>query len=946
MKHIYRIFFLAILFCTFAKSGAAIGHTVSINSYDVLCFGTCTGSATATVTGGVGPFTYAWSPSGGTSANATGLCAGSYTATVTDQSDMSTATATVMITQPTAVSAWITSTVNPTCNMCNGSITANVGGGVAPYTFLWWPGNITSATFTNACAGTYTLSVTDANGCTATTTASLWGAAPPNSVSVTATPTVVCVGQTTQLNASFTGGTPPFNFNWTGGPVNFPASPTPIATPTVTTTYSITITDGLGCTAMGTVLVVVNPAVSANISSTDPTCNQSNGSLTVNVTQAAAPYSILWSNLATTPTISNIGAGAYNVTVTDANSCTLNLPASLNNIGGPTVTTSVVDAGCTNSLNGNATANASGLSPFTYLWSSAPAQTTMTANNLGVGNYQVTVTDNIGCVTVANAQVNAMSGNLYLYACASSAANCMLPNGSAFAYVQGGAMPYSYLWSNSSTTSTISSVSGGQYIITVTDANGCTQTGSATIPTACNNFVMGQVFYDMNNDGVFNSGDSPYSGLIVGDQTFNYYSSSANSGYYTVSVPYNGTFDFELPNAPPYYTYNAPSGGHQIVTFAGLGDTSFVDFALTCPLNVQDLYLNLASGIARPGFQQAYSVFCQNRGATTVSDTIWFRHDSILSLVSANPPFDGYTYPDGYWLFSNFAPGNTITKNILMQVPTIPNGGYVGRQLIANARIEPMSSDTTSPDNGDDEMDIIIASSDPNLKESWSPTMNAAGEIGLNDLELDYTIHFQNCGNDTAFFIIVVDTLPAELDITTFEPGAASHSYTWTIDGHNDTNIVTFTFLNILLPDSGVNEIGSHGYVQFTIERFPNLPIGTTIVNNGDNYFDFNLPVPTNYDVVTITDPLNVEALTEGTILVYPNPAHSNVNILLSNEFSGSNSTVTLRDISGRTISTMQSNGSTQLVLNTENCSAGMYFITVESASEETITREIIILKK
>jgi hypothetical protein len=378
-----------------------------------------------------------------------------------------------------------------------------------------------------------------------------------------------------------------------------------------------------------------------------------------------------------------------------------------------------------------------------------------------------------------------------------------------------------------------------------------------------------------------------------------------------------------------------------------MGDTANnIDFALTAPVLFQDLYLSMGSGMARPGFTQFYAINCQNRGTTIVSDTIWYRHDSILSLVGASPPFDGYSYPTGYWLFNNFAPGQYLYKSVTMQVPTIPNGGYLGRQLISNALIEPTATDSTSSDNGDDEVDIITGSYDPNLKESYSPTMNEFGDIWPTDLELDYTIHFQNTGTDTAFTVVVVDTLPAELDITTFRMGASSHPCTYTINGYNGINEVKFTFMNILLPDSNINEPASHGFCQFTIDRFPNLPIGTQIMNEANNYFDFNPAIVTNMDTVTITNPLSTTEISNASVFVYPNPAQDAVNILLSDEFAGSNSTVTLRDITGRAISASQTNGATQFVIDIENGSPGMYFITIESADHEVITQRLIISTK
>lgn len=947
MKYFYRTLFLTVLFCAFVYRAGAAGHTVSISTIGATCFNSCNGSASASVSGGVGPFAYSWAPSGATTAAINGLCPGSYTITVTDQSDMSTATASCTITSPPMMSGTFSNINNATCSMNNGSATFNVIGGTAPYTYSWFPCCGFGPTLNNVTAGTYTITVTDSNGCTFTATVTIGNSSGPAISTITVASPTICAGQSTTLTPVFSGGTGPYTYNWTnpGNSLNNPTIYSPTASPTVTTSYTLTITDVNGCQANSVVTVYVNPAVIGNITYVDPTCNQSNGSVTVNVTQAANPYSISWSNGPTTAVNSNLPAGSYSVLVTDNNGCALSLAQGLSNVGGPTVTTSTTSAGCTNANNGTATAIPSGVAPFSYLWSNA--QTGATATNLAGGNYMVTVTDGIGCATTANAQVNTISGNLYMYAAWGGPSNCSQPSGWTYSVVQGGAQPYAYTWSSGATTPGDSGLVSGTYTLTVTDANGCTSTGSVTVPAVCVNVMQGRVYYDVNTDGIFNAGDIPIAGSGVLINPIGYYATTNVNGEYFRTIPSSGAYDLTLPALNQNFVIATPASGMHQVSFASVGDTvSNLDFVLTAPVQFQDLVLSLASGLARPGFQQMYSINCLNAGTTVESDTIWFKHDSILTLISAVPAFDGYAHPEGYWLYNNMVPGQTITKFIYLQVPTIPNGGYIGRQLIANARIERTATDSTPTNNGDDEFDIITASSDPNLKECWSPTMNSFGDIWPTDIELDYTIHFQNCGNDTAFFIIVVDTLPAELDITTFEPGAGSHPYTWSIDGHNDTNIVTFTFMNILLPDSNVNEAASHGYVQFTVDRFPNLPIGTTIVNNADNYFDFNAPVPTNYDTVTVTDPLSTVVPAYSNVVIYPNPAQDNVNIRLGDEFAGSNTVVTLRDIAGREISSMNSNGSTTLSMNTENCAPGLYFITIESVAHETSTQQLLLSGK
>ncbi|MGZ4053996.1 MAG: T9SS type A sorting domain-containing protein, partial [Bacteroidia bacterium] len=233
----------------------ALSATATFTS--VTCFGLCNGTATVTASGGTGPYTYSWSPSGGTGATATGLCAGTYTCTITD-SHGCTATQTVTIIQPVALSATATFT-NVTCfGLCNGSVTVTVSGGTGPYTYSWSPSGGTGATATGLCAGTYVCTITDSHGCTTTQTVTI---IQPAALSATATFTnVTCFGScngTASITAS--GGTAPYTYSWlpSGGT-------TATATGLCAGTYVCTITDANGCTTTQTITITEPAAITGS----------------------------------------------------------------------------------------------------------------------------------------------------------------------------------------------------------------------------------------------------------------------------------------------------------------------------------------------------------------------------------------------------------------------------------------------------------------------------------------------------------------------------------------------------------------------------------------------------------------------------------------------------------------------------------------------------------
>lgn len=226
------------------------GPTVTLSaSSDPDCFGQTNGSATVLASGGQGPYTYNWLPSGGSNSTANGLGAGSYTVTVTG-SDGCSQTQTVTLTQPSAI---VTTTSNSpdNCNSLSGSAAISVSGGTPGYVLLWSTGS-SNDSITGLAAGSYSCTVTDANGCTSITTV-LVG----SSGSVTANAGVdvtIQSGQTTQLNA--TGGN---SWNWTPtGSLSCATCQNPTASPSVTTTYILTVTDSLGCTDTDTITVYVD----------------------------------------------------------------------------------------------------------------------------------------------------------------------------------------------------------------------------------------------------------------------------------------------------------------------------------------------------------------------------------------------------------------------------------------------------------------------------------------------------------------------------------------------------------------------------------------------------------------------------------------------------------------------------------------------------------------
>ena len=281
-----------------------------VSKTDALCFGAASGTITQGGNNGVGPYTYQWN-NGQTGATANNLIAGTYTVTVTDAIGC-TGSASYSIGEPTVLDASITSTTDVSCQGNDGKATVAPTGGTGPYTYLWNSGS-TNANGTGLTLGTFTVTVTDAHGCTKVVNGNLGSIA-----AVTATagsnPTI-CIGQSAPLSITAGGGKSPYTYLWSNGTTGTTAT----VSPTTTTSYTVTVTDANNCTAAYTYTVIVNPPLSTTTSGTSTVCSGDPVTLGVNVSGGNGNYSYQWSNGATTsstsvnPTITT----TYLVTATD-----------------------------------------------------------------------------------------------------------------------------------------------------------------------------------------------------------------------------------------------------------------------------------------------------------------------------------------------------------------------------------------------------------------------------------------------------------------------------------------------------------------------------------------------------------------------------------------------------------------------------------------------------
>ena len=462
------------------------------------------------------------------------------------------------ISQPDAIQNF-TSSSNITCNGNNdGSIYSATFLGTAGYYYSLNGGNLQydangMYTYNNLSPGSYSLIITDVNGC------SYVG----NPISVTLTQPIILAASIQQTAVSCfggnngtatvnpSGGTSPYFYSWSNGIT------TQTSTGLSNGNYSCTITDSKGCTVTKSIFVTQPNILVSSIQQTVVSCfGGNNGTATVNPSGGTSPYFYLWNNGSTTQISTGLSSGNYSCIITDANGCTsvqsifVTEPANLLN-----TSTQQTAVSCFGGNDGTAIVNPiGGTSPYFYLWSNG--STNQISTGLSSGNYSCTVTDANGCtINIGNIFVN--QPNSLISTIQQTSVSCFGGNdGTATVNPIGGTSPYFYLWSNGSTNQSLTGLYSGNYSCTVTDANNCSDIVnifvSESTPILVSETITNVSCHSINDGEIvlnIYGGTSPYNlycdtnsiypnGLIV-----------STNGVYVLPNLTSGTYEFEIIDA-------------------------------------------------------------------------------------------------------------------------------------------------------------------------------------------------------------------------------------------------------------------------------------------------------------------------------------------------------------------------------------------------------------
>jgi uncharacterized repeat protein (TIGR01451 family) len=439
-------------------------------------------------------------------------------------------------------------------------------------------------------------------------------------------------------------------------------------------------------------------------------------------------------------------------------------------------------------------------------------------------------------------------------------------------------------------------------IITVYSANGF-------------NSINGNTFLDANNDGVKQPTELTISNLKVSTlpSVFDF---SDSTGFHINLYDTTGTYT--VSTNPPLYWHlsNSPVTYSVVQTFSG-EQTQNIDFGFSADTVIDDVSVQLLISTARRGFDSYGSFAIYNVGTTTVSDTVKLILPNGVSLVSSDIPALNITGNLITWLNPQLQPFQSFRNSFIFHTDT---SLAVGTPIIFQLHAGPFP-DGNIYNNNINITRLVVASFDPNEKTVDYPNADSSGNITGNE-ELTYTIFFQNTGTDTAFTVVVKDTISSFLDISTLRLLSSSHPYQFAY--HNGQ--LQFNFNNIMLPDSSTDERHSHGYVSYAVKPLSGLPNASTIENTGYIYFDFNSPVITNttFNAVTITSVGEIK--NENEIQIYPQPASDWITFNIESLKALYIKSATIKDLMGRSIETFNIT-STQFSFNASKLTSGLYII-------------------
>lgn len=922
----------------------------SLIASDASC-GNNDGSLSSYVTGGAQPYSYLWN-TGSTLPDLTNIGAGTYTLTITDDNNCVTSLSSDVTNPLNTLEIDYSYVSDSDCNASNGWILLDIVGGTPPYSYNWNTAYSSMQNQFNLPAGNYYCIITDANGCSITSPTFVVN---NNSGTLTIDDLNVdhelCFDAQGEIEVIVSGGNPTYYYFWSNGPT------TPSINGLSAGIYNCTITDASGCSITTGDIEILNESGTLSVddlSVVDEVCGNGNGSLNLSVSGGNVPLTYQWSNFSNSEDLSNLSAGTYSCTITDAFGCEVYASAAITNTSGTLSIDNFIPSTDPCGTGEIDLIVSGGTAPISYSWNTGA--TTEDLTNLNNGMYSVDVTDNLGCTVSGSTTLSIVSGGITLLDAVVLNEQCGDASGSIDLVVSGGNPPYTYAWSNGETTEDLSNLSAGTYFCTITDLDGCT---FHTNDIIVNNNAAGLTISvlsttdDLCSGGTGNinvdvsGGTLPYSYAWSNSST-NEDLSGISSGTYTLTVTdangcavtmdetiyddpgtlaidnisitnevcgnANGGIDISVSGGNPSYYYAwSNSSNNQDLTGISSGNYSVtVIDAIGCIVSVDNLVVNNSSGQLQI---DAITVTNEN-----CSDSTGY----IDISISGNAGPLTFIWSNGE-ITEDI--GN-LSSGIYTGTATDTNGCSVSfsASIINNSDGLSVFGDLTHLCNSsmnDGVIDILVTGAIGNVTYLWSNGETTEDLSNLSEGTYTVTVNDDsNCSVSETFTIYSIDATPV-INLSLVEPASCATCE----DGWININAYSPNGQNTFLWSNGA-----------TTEDLINLNPGTydVLVTGPDGC------TTSQSFVVGNTDPY--KDVTECSFILYPNPSDGLFEIDYI-QWGVDKVVLKVFDASGRIVfndyaDVSGTSGSFQLDLR--EFAAGVYFLHMSPECGKSVHRIVI----
>lgn len=820
------------------------------------------------------------------------------------------------------------------CLTHQASVKADVVG-TAPYTYSWY--NLdnelisTLPSINGLNAGWYKIRVLDKSACSTDTLFEV-----KNTSNLTITSTVQdekCGDKSGFIQAVVSGGTGDLNYTWNNQDMygltnnNLGAG-----------SYWLRVRDSLGCesTALFTIKNIGSPKV--KLIAYPSECGASTGAIECEVSGTNnCEYALNNGAYTTNNIFNNLSYGSYILTIKSADGCITIDSAVVSNGLNLNVKIETSPANC-KANNGTAEIVLNGTNNYSFKWNTG--ETVANLSSLSEGMVYCDISDSNGCkqrLTGFIERLAMLQHHHYpIQYDACNGLNTITPS------ISGGMIPYKFKWiENNVSSMNLSGVPTGTYTLRVTDDFGCVAEEKYTIQPGKFIEVTGFVLIDENTDCKSDIGERA---IDFGTIHFE------NNEYQTASGFFNRKYKLLVLNKPAKYhvKYSVSDSSNvqylcDSIEINTNGQCEQIDHTiLVKPRYSEDFSVELRAGPPRPGFSFFVDVITDSYGMN-LEDTveITLKYDTLLRFSSSK--ISPIQMSKGQITWKQTVATLPWRKfSVYFKVPTIQEGGTLGKELVYEATLKSQRNEAFMLNNTFVLENQIVGAYDPNAKYVKAQNKRTNGTISPDKTVLDYRIDFQNTGTDTAFTVIVRDTLSPFLDLSTFRFFGASHPHKWKI---LPNRLLEVTFPNILLVDSNRNEPLSHGWFEYSVSTINGLKQNSVVKNTAYIYFDFNEPIVTNTTLTKVEIMVGINEYNPDGVLIYPNPLISgNLNLDVS-QSKLTYSRFILFTTNGQEVFSQPIMDNGKSLFDLSEMASGMYVYHLLSESGEVLTGKLSIVK-